>query len=86
MSGFGSILIICLVLFAMLLVAYLGVMAVRRWMKAPDAPPAGGFTLEDLRQMRQSGAISQEEYEKLRQNVLLGFADAAKAKNPPHDR
>jgi hypothetical protein len=56
----------------------------RRWAKKTEAPPAGGFSLADLRKMKNDGKMSEEEYKRITERV----AKAQKSQNlaPPPTR
>jgi hypothetical protein len=53
------------VLVVVVLLAYL-----RRRFRMPVSDGRGDFTLEDLRQMRKRGGLTDEEYEALKKKVL----------------
>jgi hypothetical protein len=44
----------------------------RRLMGSPEDSP-GGFTLEDLRGLRDRGEVSRDEYEAMKQKVVSTF-------------
>jgi hypothetical protein len=50
----------------------------RRWMKGGDIPSAP-WTFDDLRQMRERGDVTEDEYQVLRANIL-GLAAPSEAK------
>ncbi|MFA6134250.1 MAG: SHOCT domain-containing protein [Phycisphaerae bacterium] len=56
----------------------------------PQGPPDIGFTLERLRELRRSGQISEEEFNRLRQ-IALGLDGSARhevtsaSSTPPND-
>jgi hypothetical protein len=78
---FGDIMFWVAILFAMLLVLAAGTLWLRHWMKQDeDAPPAAGFTLHDLQELRRSGKLTEAEYQKLRCEVL---AQAKATLQPP---
>jgi len=63
-----------LVLVALLVLGFVAVVRVKRWVTKPDEPTGGGFTLSDLRALHRSGKMSAEEFEKAKAIIL----DAAK--------
>lgn len=60
------------ILIAVVLVASFFIMLLRRRLKDGSAasPPDAGFSLSDLRAMRDRGEITPEEYEQTRANVI----------------
>jgi hypothetical protein len=70
-SGQASAIIVPLViLIAVVVLGGLIVMAVRRWtVKSADALP-DGFTLQGLREMRDRGEISEDEFIKAKQTMI----------------
>lgn len=72
------------------IVALLGAAAIARYRKGllKDSPQATGpWNLDDLREMRDSGQLTDQEYQLLRQRLIHGSMDAkgpARRKpNPP---
>jgi hypothetical protein len=62
-----DVIVACGVVIVVLVIAGGGVMLMRRWLKSDDhSPAATGFSLTDLRQLRDSGQMSAEEYERAR--------------------
>ena len=62
-----------LVLIAFIVVAFLVVMQLRKWLQSDDAPVGGiGFTLGDLRQLHREGKMTDEEFEKARAKMMAG--------------
>jgi hypothetical protein len=72
MSEIGPILLASA---ALLVISVLGFVLVawarRRWNTSLHPDAGAGFTLSDLRQMRGNGQISQEEYERARQLIIV---------------
>ena len=65
-----------LVLIALVVLAFVGIAWLRKWMKADDAPVgATGFGLSELREMHRRGQLTDEEYERARGKITT----AAKA-------
>ncbi len=64
------ILVVCILLIFVLVIALLWLRVIKRWQAAEDAKNEGMFTLQDLREMRMRGDISQSEYNKLRDTVI----------------
>jgi hypothetical protein len=50
--------------------AILAIRSIRRWTRQSDLPPAGGFTLADLRKLHKEGKMSEEEYKKAAARVV----------------
>jgi hypothetical protein len=77
----GSIVVWALVLVALLVVGWIVVAYVRKWMLAPDETGGSGFTLSDLRRMHKGGRMTDEEFEKAKA-LIVGAAKAQGAKPP----
>jgi hypothetical protein len=67
----ASILIWSFILFALILAGFAGLALIRRRYFGNENFPREGFTMDDLRQMVQSGQMSKEEYEKAR-GAMMG--------------
>ncbi len=81
-SDSADIFIWSLVLIVLVVLAFIGVIAIRRWMSSDEPMPQGpGLTLEDLRRLKSEGKLSQEEYEKAR-GAIVAMTQAA-ANRPP---
>jgi hypothetical protein len=87
-----KILPMVLTLAGVMALAFLGRVAIFRYRKRlirGSQETVGTWSLEDLREMRESGQLTDQEYEALRQRVLrraMGAAGGTKAKpNPPAD-
>jgi len=76
-----------LVTLGLLIVGMMAAARLRRKIKQEDvtAAPAAGFTLSDLRQMHRAGQISDAEFERAKEKVVLAAqkAAAARAAAPP---
>ncbi len=60
-----------LVLFAIILAGFFAVTMLRRYIRSDDSDIGGEtFTLGDLRSMLQRGQITQEEYDRLREQII----------------
>jgi uncharacterized membrane protein len=60
-----------LVIFVLLIAMFIGVSWLRRYFRSSDtASPDEPFTLGDLRSMLKRGQISQEEYDRLREQII----------------
>jgi hypothetical protein len=76
-----SVVTLCLLLLGMMAAARL-----RRKMKQDDVTtgPASGFTLSDLRQMHRAGHLTDAEFERAKERVVLAAQKAdARAAPPP---
>lgn len=72
----GRIFFWLLVLLALVVLAFMGVVWLRRWLKAEDVPTGGiGFGLSELRAMHKRGQLTDEEFERARGKI----ASASKA-------
>jgi hypothetical protein len=66
-----EIIIACSILIGLLIVLWIGVSYYRRtWLYGQDDSAATPWTLEGLRQLREEGAISEDEYKKMRAAVI----------------
>jgi uncharacterized membrane protein len=88
-SGAGDIFGWALVLIVCVLVLFVAVVLLKRWLKKDDITSGPGFTLSDLRQLVAEGKMTKEEFEKAK----LAIVGTAKAKppanpsvNPPTNR
>lgn len=77
-----------LVVAVVALVALVGVMRLRKWLKEDDVSAGGvGFTLSDLRRLQREGKITDEEFERARSKMVeAGRALAAKLPHPLEGR
>ncbi len=69
-SAYVSIFIWGAVLIGLMLLFYFGYSAFKRWMNDTGIEENQGFTLSDLRKLRDQGKISPEEFEQTRNNML----------------
>lgn len=66
----GPIFFWSFVLIVLVVVAFMGIVWLRRWMKAEDIPSGGaGFGLSELRSLHRRGQISDEEFERAREKI-----------------
>ena len=77
---FRSIIVPLLGLVVVLVVGWLAVAAVRRWMRPTDSE-SGGFTLDELRRMHRTGEMTDDEYARARE-AMIGRVRAPR-KDPP---
>ena len=68
----GQVILTGLALAALLVMATLAVLLIRRYCRdgLPEKRIVGSFTLEQLRQMRQSDQLSEPEYRSLKDRVI----------------
>ncbi len=59
-----------------LVILVLGVLMARRWFLGEE--PADGWTLHDLRDMRDRGELSASQFERLRAEVVGGWTSGGK--------
>ena len=73
-------------LLALLLVGSAGVWYYRRRLTAGESGSSAPWTLHDLRQLRAAGQLTEQEYERLRSEIIAQFtgrrADSG-AESPP---
>jgi hypothetical protein len=77
----------CAIVVGLVLLAAFGVMRLRKRLWGDDSGEEGspdGFTLGELRQLRQNGHLTAEEFEKARAMVLA--ATQRRANSPPNPK
>ncbi|MEM6562077.1 MAG: SHOCT domain-containing protein [Planctomycetota bacterium] len=67
-AGFGSIFVTLVLLLGLALAGFLAVMFARNWVRQPDAPV--GFGLSELRELRRKGEITEEEFDRMKANIV----------------
>ncbi|MEM8872883.1 MAG: SHOCT domain-containing protein [Planctomycetota bacterium] len=67
-AGFGTIFLTLAGLFVLALLGFFGVIFARNWVRQPDAPV--GFGLSELRELRRKGEISEEEFDRMKANIV----------------
>jgi hypothetical protein len=74
-----------LVTLGLLIVGMMAAVRLRRKLKQEDvtATPVAGFTLSDLRQMHRAGQITDAEFERAKEKVVLAAQKAAARAVPP---
>lgn len=81
-SSSGSVIVWAAVLVAVVIAATVALLLVRRWLLgAPGDEPSEGLSLQDLRDLRRKGALSEEEFEAAKR-VIVGAAGAGPSRNP----
>jgi hypothetical protein len=74
----GSVLVWSLVLIFFVVLGFVAVSYVRKWVKDDQEPDKGpGFTLGDLRRMHAKGQMTDEEFEKARAQMIAATQRAA---------
>jgi len=58
---------------------------IRRTMRTDTASGGGGFTLQELRDMRASGRISDDEFQRARDSLIGRLSEPAAARDGRHD-
>ena len=82
-NGAGDVVIWSLVLIVALVVMFIGIAWLRRWMAGPAEPAGGtGFTLSDLREMHRKGQLSDEEFERAKLQMVATARAAANKPKP----
>jgi hypothetical protein len=76
----GNVLWWSVVLIGLVLVAFVAVAQVKKRFVRSDDAAGPGFTLADLRALHRSGKMSDEEFEKAKQVILVA---AVRVKDPP---
>lgn len=59
-----------LVLIGVVVLAFLGIALLRRRVTGANLPERHGFTLSDLRRMKDAGDIDEEQFQKMRQSII----------------
>lgn len=82
-SGVGTIVVRSLVIVALVIAAFFGVVRLRAWLQSDDEPAATGpaFSLSDLKQLHRDGQLTDEEFERMR-SKMVGAAKAMAARMP----
>src|SRR3954452_23939081 len=82
-SGVGTVIARSLIMIALIIVAFLLVVRLRRWLTDDDSdqPTPAGFSLSDLKQLHREGKISTEEFERAREK-MVGAAKEMTSKLP----
>jgi uncharacterized membrane protein len=70
------------VLIIVVLIGWMVISAIRRRMNA-DTGAAVGYTLHDLRRMRESGELSEEEFQRARQAMIEQVKGATSENDAP---
>ena len=77
-TGTGSVLVWSLALIFFLVLGFVAVSYVRKWVKDDAEPDKGpGFTLGDLRRMHAKGQMTDEEFERARAQMIAATQRAA---------
>lgn len=71
----------CLALLVLAVGGFALVGRVRRWLRQTDAPVASGFTLGEMRKLKQEGKITEEEFK--RAAALITKAHSAEPVQKP---
>ena len=69
-----------LALIVVVVIGWFGIVRIRRWMKGEEEANEP-FTLNDLRQLRQQGKLSEEEFAKARDAMIGAVRSSAKARS-----
>jgi hypothetical protein len=80
-ADMGSIVFVCIVLLVIVLAGAFGVVVLRKriWGDDDDSGTGDGFSLGELRQLKKSGHISDQEFEKAKAMVVAAAQQRAKA-------
>lgn len=71
---FGRLFVWIAISAACVFVGFLAAVWLRRWLTRPDDSSAGGFSLDELRRMRESGQLSDEEFKRARSLIASRWA------------
>lgn len=65
-------------LLVLLIVGFIAVAAIRRYYREDDGGAVGGppFTLHQLRQLRRDGEINEQQFQKLREQIIGAVASS----------
>jgi hypothetical protein len=86
-STIGDVIWPCLVLIGAICVLGAAVWLVRRWsLQNPPSAKPDPWSLQDLRELKADGRITEEEFQALRQAVLESTRGTASAKPPEGER
>jgi len=80
-SSLADIMITLAVLLGLLLIGVVVSVVIRRRLLADDDGDAAGFTLQELREMRMDGRLTEEEYEAAR-TAMIGRIRSSGAEQP----
>jgi len=74
----------CMFLLAVVVAAAYGVIWLRKrmWGTEEGEPPGAGFTLGDLRELHKSGKISDEEFNRAKEKIVMAAQRAAERSAP----
>ena len=82
-SLFGDVLPWLGALFAVVVIGAVAIWLLRRMLKQDSGGGSGGFTLQDLRDMRASGELSDEEFEKARASIIGRLSEPSATGDEP---
>jgi len=72
----GSVLSMSVILIGLVLGAFVAVAQVKKRLVRPEDPSSTGFTLADLRALHREGKMTDAEFEKAKQVILVAAAKA----------
>lgn len=73
----GNVMWWSMVLIGLLLAAFVAVAQVKKRLIRSDDSPGSGFTLSDLRRLHKEGKMTDEEFEKAKQVIVVSSQRAA---------
>lgn len=76
-ANIGGVIGWSLVLFALVIGGFFAVIFIRKWVSQEDTSSKVGFTLGDMREMLRNGQITQEEYDKAKNQMIEATQRAA---------
>jgi len=80
-SRMATVLSMSVILIGLVLVAFVAVAQVKKRMVRPDDTATLGFTLSDLRALHREGKMTDAEFEKAKQLIVVAAAKASR--QPP---
>lgn len=80
---FGQVLPWLLALLVVIVIGGAGIWGVRRLLKKDSSGGAGGFTLQDLRDMLAAGELSDEEFKRARDSIIGRLSEPSGPEHEP---
>jgi hypothetical protein len=84
-SLFGQVIPWLVALLGVVVVGGVGIWIIRRTLKQDSGGGVGGFTLQDLRGMKASGELSDEEFERARDAIIGRLSEPVATEHEPED-
>ena len=84
-SLFGQVIPWLVALLGVVVIGGVGIWIVRRMLKHDSGGGAGGFTLQDLREMKASGELNDEEFERARDAIIGRLSEPPATEHEPEE-